>query len=53
MNRWLQSFPYRTTINLWTFLVSGVLVLVIAFISVSSQAMKAGMSKPAETLKYE
>ena len=53
MDYWLQSFPYRTTISTWTFIVSAVLVLVIAFLSVSSQAMKGAMAKPAETLKYE
>lgn len=53
MNRWLESFPYRTSIGMWTFLVSGVAVLLIAFLSVSSQALKAALAKPAETLKYE
>lgn len=53
MDKWLQTFPYRTTIPLWTFIASGVLVIFIAFISVSSQALKAAMTKPAETLKYE
>lgn len=53
MDLWLQSFPYRTTVNAWVFLLSGLLVLVIAFVSVSSQTLKAAMTKPAETLKYE
>ena len=53
MEKWLQSFPYRTTIGLWVFVVAGVLVLMIAFLSVSSQTLKAAMTKPAETLKYE
>jgi putative ABC transport system permease protein len=53
MNQWLQSFPYHTTISAWTFLASGILVLAIAFISVSSQTLKAALTKPSETLKYE
>ena len=53
MNQWLESFPYRTNIEIWPFLISGILVLLVAFISVSSQAIKAAMAKPAETLKYE
>jgi putative ABC transport system permease protein len=53
MGLWLESFPYRTSIQIWTFVVSGVIVLFIAFISVSSQALKAAITKPAETLKYE
>ena len=53
MDQWLESFPYRMEISLWTFIVAGVLVLLVAFLSVSSQALKAAMAKPAETLKYE
>jgi putative ABC transport system permease protein len=53
MNRWLQTFPYRTSIGIWTFVIAGAIVLLIAFISVSSQALKAAMARPAETLKYE
>jgi putative ABC transport system permease protein len=53
MSKWLQSFPYHTNVQLWVFAISGALVLVIAFISVSSQTLKAALTKPAETLKYE
>jgi putative ABC transport system permease protein len=53
MNKWLQSFPYHTTIGVWVFAASGVLVLLIAFITVSSQTLRAALTKPAETLKYE
>jgi putative ABC transport system permease protein len=53
MELWLESFPYRTSIGIWTFGVAGAIVLLIAFVSVSSQALKAAMTKPAETLKYE
>jgi len=53
MDRWLESFPYRMEISSWTFIIAGSLVLLIAFLSVSSQALKAAMTKPAETLKYE
>jgi putative ABC transport system permease protein len=53
MNKWLETFPYRTTIHLWVFLASGFFVIIVAFISVSSQTWKAALTKPAETLKYE
>jgi putative ABC transport system permease protein len=53
MSRWLQNFPYRTDIPLWTFIASGVMVMLIALLSVSSQTLKAALSKPADTLKYE
>jgi putative ABC transport system permease protein len=53
MSKWLQSFPYHTKVPLWVFGVSGVLVLIIACLAVSSQTLKAAMTKPADTLKYE
>jgi putative ABC transport system permease protein len=51
MDRWLQSFPYRISVNPLFLLIAGVLVVIIAFVSVSSQTLKAAMTKPAETLK--
>jgi putative ABC transport system permease protein len=53
MDRWLQSFPYRISINPLYFIAAGMLVVIIAFISVSSQTLKAAMTQPANTLKHE
>jgi putative ABC transport system permease protein len=53
MDGWLQDFPYRITVNPIYLVVAGVIVTLIAFISVSSQTLKAAMTKPADTLKYE
>lgn len=53
MDRWLQTFPYRISVNPTFLLLAGILVVIIAFVSVSSQTLKAAMTKPAETLKYE
>jgi putative ABC transport system permease protein len=53
ISHWLESFPYRIDIGPGPFIVSAVVVLLIAFFSVFSQTFKAAMTKPAETLKYE
>ena len=53
MNKWLQNFAYRTNINLWVFLVSGGLALIIALITVSVQTIKTATANPVESLKYE
>lgn len=53
MNQWLQTFPYRISVNPLYLVAAGALVTLIAFVSVSSQTLKAAMSKPADTLKYE
>ncbi len=53
MNRWLQSFAYRIYIGPLVFIQSAVLALVIALLTVGYQAIKAAVTSPVETLRYE
>ena len=53
MDRWLQNFSYKTAMSLWTFVLAGAVVLVIAFLSVSSQVIKAALANPLDSLRYE
>jgi putative ABC transport system permease protein len=53
INNWLQEFAYRTNIGILIFIVSGVLALFIALITVSYQAIKAAVANPIESLRYE
>ncbi|WP_057939774.1 ABC transporter permease [Algoriphagus resistens] len=53
MNDWLETFAYRTSINWTVFLWTGGITLLIALLTVSSQAIKAALVNPAETLKSE
>ncbi len=53
MNMWLEDFAYKTDISLGVFLVSGLLVLVIALITVSFQAINAAVSNPVNSIRYE
>ena len=46
MNAWLRSFAYRTSLRPWTFLGSGLAAVVIAFLTVSYQAIRAASSRP-------
>lgn len=50
---WLIQFPYRTSIGYELFIMSALLVLAIALLSVSYQAVKAATADPVESLKYE
>ena len=53
MKNWLDSFPYHIGINPLLFLVAGFGVVIIAFLSVGFQTLKAASLNPAKTLKYE
>ncbi|WP_339753181.1 ABC transporter permease [Algoriphagus aquimarinus] len=53
MSDWLETFAYRTSINWTVFLWTGGLTLVIALLTVSTQAIKAALVNPADTLKSE
>jgi putative ABC transport system permease protein len=50
---WLRNFPYRINIT-WHFMVlAGCLALIIAIPTVSIQSIKAALSNPVKSLKYE
>ncbi len=53
MNKWLENFAYRTSIDLSPFIISGLIGFVIAFITISLQTVKAANSNPIESLQYE
>lgn len=53
MDSWLQGFAYRIDISWWMFIVSGVLAIFIALITVSYQSMKTAMDNPINSLKEE
>jgi putative ABC transport system permease protein len=53
MKRWLQSFAYRTSIELGVFILAGFLALVITLITVSYQAIRAAIANPVDSLRYE
>jgi putative ABC transport system permease protein len=53
MNKWLQDFAYRIEIGWWMFVLAGGLALLIALLTVSTQAIKAALANPVEALRYE
>lgn len=53
MNNWLQNFPYRIEIGWQTYLLAGTLALLIAGVTVSTQALKAAMINPVRALRNE
>jgi len=53
MNKWLQNFAYKIDIPWWVFIVAGLLAVLIAFITVAYQAMRAALVNPVKSLRSE
>jgi len=53
MNRWLQDFSYRTTISWWIFGAAALLSLLIALLTIGSQAIRAATANPIKSLRTE
>ncbi len=53
MSQWLQKFAYRVDVSWQLFLIAGVISVLTALISVGYQVIKAGISNPIDSIKYE
>ena len=53
INKWLESFAYKTSLSWWIFALAGLLVMGIALLTVSWQSWKAAKRNPVEALRYE
>jgi putative ABC transport system permease protein len=53
MNKWLQNFAYRTTITWQVFVLTALLALTIAFITISFQSIRAALANPVKNLRSE
>jgi len=53
MHKWLEGFAYRQNIQWWVLIVTGLGAILIAFITISFQAVKAALVNPVESLRSE
>ena len=53
MRDWLSGFAYQTDLNVLPFVTSAILALIIAFGTVSMQAIRAARSNPIDALRDE
>ncbi|HYG02517.1 MAG TPA: ABC transporter permease [Chryseosolibacter sp.] len=53
MDEWLNGFAYRIDISIWMYAGAAFIAILIALLTVSSQTIKAAMSNPSNTLRYE
>ena len=52
-NTWLQSFAYRTSISWITFLLAGLIIVIVAILTMSIQTIKAALANPVKSLRTE
>ncbi|MFD0793926.1 ABC transporter permease [Mucilaginibacter litoreus] len=53
MRTWLQDFAFRIQIQWWIFALAGGLAIVIAFLTVGYQSVKAALSNPVQSIRSE
>lgn len=53
MDKWLESFAYKTTQSWWVFALAGLFTFIIAFMSISWQSIRASLTNPVTTLREE
>ena len=53
MDRWLERFHYRIDVGVDVLALSGLLALIVAFVTVSYHALRASTADPVEALRYE
>lgn len=53
MNQWLADFAYRIEIRWWMFALAGATAVLIAFLTISFQSVKAARSNPVVSLRND
>ncbi len=53
MNRWLQDFEYKVSVDWWVFALAGLLAMGIALLTVGFQSIKAALMNPVKSLRSE
>ena len=53
MNKWLQGFAYRVDVSWWAFVLSAVIAILTALLTVSFQSYKAAIANPIKSLRTE
>jgi len=53
MHKWLQSYAYHQDFQWWTAAVAGFSAVLVAFFTISFQAIKAALTNPVKSLRSE
>lgn len=53
MNKWLQNFAYKISVNGWVFVWAALITFLIALLTVSLKAVQAARANPVKSLRTE
>jgi putative ABC transport system permease protein len=53
LNKWMNNFANKTTLDWWIFIVSGLTVFMIALTAISWKSVEAANTNPVKALRYE
>lgn len=53
VNRWLEGFAYKTQLDWWVFLMGGLLLMFVAFATLSFQTVRTASANPVDSLRNE
>ena len=53
MGKWLDTFAYHVNMNILIYGLAALAAILLALVTVSAQTIKAAMTNPANTLRYE
>ena len=53
MNKWLQNFAYRITLDPWIFVISFIITILLTFGTVCYNTIKAAVANPVDSLRNE
>jgi len=53
MKNWLNQYAYKIDLNIWVFVISGFVLMIITILTIINQSIKVSNTNPVEVLKYE
>jgi putative ABC transport system permease protein len=53
VTNWVNDFAFKAQISWWIFAVSGILIFLLAWLTISYHSIKAARKNPVEALRYE
>ncbi len=53
MQQWLEEFAYRVEISVWPFITAAFVSVLVAVLTISYQSLRAALSNPVRSLRYE